>query len=158
MVNTIYLFIFVEINLRGVSTKINKYNVNLFAACFNTFTITRALFKVRDCCECFVYKYTHELMYNERQILYTARGRRGRVQYSWFAISRSGCGRQVSHPHRLDPTMELITYSFVLYLQHGCHDVKCKTSIENFEFIVHSASACICKQNTNLTVSNTFNI
>ena len=31
-------------------------------------------------------------------------------------------------------------------------------SIENFEFIVHSASACICKQNTNLTVSNTFNI
>ena len=31
-------------------------------------------------------------------------------------------------------------------------------SLENFEFIVHSASACICKQNTNLTVSNTFNI
>ena len=31
-------------------------------------------------------------------------------------------------------------------------------SIQNFEFIVHSASACICKQNTNLTVSNTFNI
>ena len=29
-------------------------------------------------------------------------------------------------------------------------------SIENFEFIVHLASACICKQN--LTVSNTFNI
>ena len=22
--------------------------------------------------------------------------------------------------------MELIKYSFVLYLQHGCHDVKCK--------------------------------
>ena len=35
----------------------------------------------------------------------------------------------VSHPRRLDPTMELITYSFVLYLQHGCHDVKCKPSI-----------------------------
>ena len=32
----------------------------------------------------------------------------------------------VSHPHRLDPTMQLITYSFVLYLQHGRHDVKCK--------------------------------
>ena len=31
-------------------------------------------------------------------------------------------------------------------------------SIENFEFIVCSASACICKQNTNLTVSKTFNI
>ena len=31
-------------------------------------------------------------------------------------------------------------------------------SIQNFEFIIHLASACICKQNTNLTVSNTFNI
>ena len=29
---------------------------------------------------------------------------------------------------------------------------------QNFEFIVHLASACICKQNTNLTVSNTFDI
>ena len=35
----------------------------------------------------------------------------------------------VSHPRRLDPTMELMTYSFVLYLQHGRHDVKCKPSI-----------------------------
>ena len=35
-----------------------------------------------------------------------------------------------SHPRRLDPTMELITYSFVLYLQHGRHDVKCKPSIQ----------------------------
>ena len=35
----------------------------------------------------------------------------------------------VSHPRRLDPTMELIPYSFVLYLQHGRHDVKCKPSI-----------------------------
>ena len=26
--------------------------------------------------------------------------------------------------------MELITYSFVLYLQHGRHDVKCKPSIK----------------------------
>ena len=35
----------------------------------------------------------------------------------------------VSHLCRLDMTMELITYSFVLYLQHGRHDVKCKPSI-----------------------------
>ena len=34
----------------------------------------------------------------------------------------------VSHPRRQDPTMELVTYSFVLYLQHGRHDVKCKPS------------------------------
>ena len=36
------------------------------------------------------------------------------------------------HPRRLDPTMELITYSFVLYLQHGGYDVKCKPSIGIF--------------------------
>ena len=35
----------------------------------------------------------------------------------------------VSHPRRLDPTMEVITYSFVLYLQRGCHEVICKPSI-----------------------------
>ena len=35
----------------------------------------------------------------------------------------------VSHPRRLDPTIELITYSFVFYIQHGRHDVKCKPSI-----------------------------
>ena len=35
----------------------------------------------------------------------------------------------VSHPRRLDLTMELIRYSFVLYLKHGRHDVKCKPSI-----------------------------
>ena len=29
-------------------------------------------------------------------------------------------------------------------------------SIQNFSFIVHSARACICKQNTNLTVSNPY--
>ena len=34
-----------------------------------------------------------------------------------------------SHPRRLDPTMELIAYSFVLYLLHGRRDVKCKPSI-----------------------------
>ena len=49
-------------------------------------------------------------MYNNRKILYTARGRWGRVKYT------------------------------------------------KFEFIVHLANVCICKQNTNLTVSNTFNI
>ena len=36
----------------------------------------------------------------------------------------------VSHPRQLDPTMELMTYSFVLYLQHGRHDAKCKPSID----------------------------
>ena len=35
------------------------------------------------------------------------------------------------NPRRLDPTMELITYSFVLHLQHGRYDVKCKPSIAN---------------------------
>ena len=35
----------------------------------------------------------------------------------------------VSHPRRLDPTVGLMTYSFVLYLQHGRHDDKCKPSI-----------------------------
>ena len=35
----------------------------------------------------------------------------------------------VRHPRQLDPTMELITYSFVLYLQHGRHDVKYKPSM-----------------------------
>ena len=40
----------------------------------------------------------------------------------------------VSHPRRLDPTMELITYSFVLYLQHGRHDVKCKPSIPGVNY------------------------
>ena len=39
---------------------------------------------------------------------------------------------------------------------HAAAEPEC--SIQNFEFIVDSASACICKQNTNLTVSNTFNI
>ena len=36
----------------------------------------------------------------------------------------------VSHPRRLDPTMVLITYSFVLYLEHGRHNVKCKPSMQ----------------------------
>ena len=38
----------------------------------------------------------------------------------------------VSHPRRLDPTVELITYSFVLYLQHSHHDVECKPSMMYF--------------------------
>ena len=38
--------------------------------------------------------------------------------------------RTMSATHRrLYPTMELIIYSFVLYLQHGRHDNKCKPSI-----------------------------
>ena len=41
----------------------------------------------------------------------------------------------VSHPRRLDPTMELITYSFVLYLQHGRRDVKCKLSAILISFV-----------------------
>ena len=44
------------------------------------------------------------------------------------SISRD-VAHNARHPRRLDPTMELIKYSFVLYLQHGRHDVKCKPSI-----------------------------
>ena len=44
------------------------------------------------------------------------------------SISRD-VAHNASHPRRLDPTMELIKYSFVLYLQHGRHDVKCKPSM-----------------------------
>ena len=44
------------------------------------------------------------------------------ILWFWFAINSSGCARQ------LGPTMQLITYSFVLYLLHGRHDVKCKPS------------------------------
>ena len=40
-----------------------------------------------------------------------------------------------SHPRRLDPTMVLITYSFVLDLQHGRRGVKCKPSISKMYFI-----------------------
>ena len=50
------------------------------------------------------------------------------VILSLQSISRD-VADNVSHPRRLDPTMELITHSFVLYLQHGRHDVKCKPSI-----------------------------
>ena len=44
------------------------------------------------------------------------------------SISRD-VAHNASHPRRLDPTMELMKYSFVLYLQYGRHDVKCKPSI-----------------------------
>ena len=47
----------------------------------------------------------------------------------WFVINLSDVADNVSHPHRLDLTLELITYSLVLPLQHGRHDVKCKPSI-----------------------------
>ena len=49
----------------------------------------------------------------------------GLQSISWNAADN------VCQPRRLDPTMELITYSFVLYLQHGCYDVICKLSIPN---------------------------
>ena len=35
----------------------------------------------------------------------------------------------VNHSRGLDPTVELITYSFVLYLPHGRHNVQCKPLI-----------------------------
>ena len=45
------------------------------------------------------------------------------------SISRDAADN-VSHLGRLDPIMELITYSFVLYLQHGRHaGVMCEPSI-----------------------------
>ena len=54
------------------------------------------------------------------------------IKNSWFAINLSGCGTQCQPPRRLDPTMERIKYSFVLYLQHGRNNVKCKPSIQNY--------------------------
>ena len=48
-----------------------------------------------------------------------------------------------SHPRRLDPTMELITYSFVLYLQNGRRDVKCKPSILGNESAVKAAAVIL---------------
>ena len=44
------------------------------------------------------------------------------------SISRVAA-HNASHPRRVDLTMELMKYSFVLYLQHGRHDVKFKPSI-----------------------------
>ena len=44
------------------------------------------------------------------------------------SISRDAA-ENVSHLGRLDLIMELITYSFVLYLQHGRHGVISKLSI-----------------------------
>ena len=52
------------------------------------------------------------------------------------SISRD-VANNVSHPRRLDPTMELITYSFVLYLQHGRHDVIWKSSIATWRDLRH---------------------
>ena len=52
---------------------------------------------------------------------------------SWTILDLQSISRDavdnVSHSRRLDPTMELMTYSFELYLQHGRRDVKCKPSI-----------------------------
>ena len=61
----------------------------------------------------------------------------------WTAQSFSILGLQsiswdvadnVSCPRRLDPTMGLMTYSFVLSLRHGRHDVKCKPSIRQIRY------------------------
>ena len=40
---------------------------------------------------------------------------------------------KVSHPRRLDSTMELITF-FVLWLQHGCHDLLYMRIINKFDY------------------------
>ena len=54
-------------------------------------------------------------------------------QTKWSILSLQSISRDVannvSHPRRLDPTIELTTYSFMLYLQHGHHDGKCKPLI-----------------------------
>ena len=41
----------------------------------------------------------------------------------------------VTHAGWIQQLMELITYSFELYLQHGRHDVKCKPSIFLIRFL-----------------------
>ena len=56
-----------------------------------------------------------------------------------------------SHPRRLDPTMELIKYSFVLYLQHGRHDIKCKPSIRYSHFIMVESQTTTCMTNSDET-------
>ena len=45
--------------------------------------------------------------------------------FGFQSISRD-VADNVSPPYQLDPTMEIITFSFVLYLQHDRHDAKCK--------------------------------
>ena len=51
-----------------------------------------------------------------------------KLKLKYLILSLQSISRDVAdnlnHPRRLDPTVELITYSFVLYLQHGRHDVK----------------------------------
>ncbi len=37
-----------------------------------------------------------------------------------------------ARPRRLDPTIAIKIYSFVLYLQHVCHDITCKPSMQIF--------------------------
>ena len=59
----------------------------------------------------------------------------------------------VSHPRRLDPTIELITYSFVLYLPHGRHNVKMRTINYGFK-----GSFTLCNKNFRVidTLKRTF--
>ena len=66
----------------GSRTDLGSYRPISLLSIFNKILEKLWYLRVRDCCECFVYKYTHEL--NERKILHTARGRRGRVQYTKF--------------------------------------------------------------------------
>ena len=50
---------------------------------------------------------------------------------SWFAINLSGCGTQCQPPTPAGSDNGTNKLFFVLYLQHGRHDVKCKPSIAN---------------------------
>ena len=62
------------------------------------------------------------------------------ILYSWFAVNLSGYGGY-SHPRRLDP--------FVLYLQHGRNDVKCKPPIYRIEQVltqlIGKTASMLCK-------------
>ena len=95
------------INLRGVSTKLNRYIV---------FTM-QTYKKLIAICHCDLVATDYSRYFAKLRPILGLR-----------SISRD-VAHNVSHPRRLDPTMELIKYSFVLYLQHGRHDVKCKPSI-----------------------------
>ena len=56
------------------------------------------------------------------QVMHLALG--GQLQILGLQSISWDVADNVNHPRRLDPTMEFkITYSFVLYLQHGRHDV-----------------------------------
>ena len=55
------------------------------------------------------------------------------LQPNHYRPRRRRARRQIlSSPRRLDPTIAMIEYYFVLYLQHVCHDVTCKPSIPSY--------------------------